>query len=212
MTDLKTDQEKAEELKQWWKENGVSVLTGAALAIAGVLGWQQWQAQKLSKAEEASALFAKQQQSFDPASLAQLKTQASSSPYAALAALNAAKHAAQNNNAKKAKKELEWSIDNASDNLIKQVARLQLIRLEISTKDFDAAKQNLEQPFDAAYSSLVEELKGDLFLAQDNFLDASKAYQQAIMLSNGNPPRYLQMKLDNLGIADIKNSNTSEGA
>ncbi|MEE9303763.1 MAG: tetratricopeptide repeat protein [Thiotrichaceae bacterium] len=208
MTDLKTDQEKAEDLKQWWKENGISVLTGVALAIASVLGWQQWQAHKLAKAEETSSLFAQLQQQADPAILAQLKTEASS-PYASLAALTAAKKAAQDGNADQAKSELQWTIANASDTLIQQVARLHLIRLQISTKNFDSAKTQLAQSFSPAYSSLVEELKGDLHFAQNELKEAADAYKQAIQLSDGNPPMYLQMKLDNLGGLGSK---TVEGA
>jgi len=207
MTDLKTDQEKAEDLKKWWKENGTSVLTGVALAIASVFGWQQWQAHQLSEAEEASSLYASQQQQADPAILSQLK--AKSSPYASLAALNAAKQAATEGQEDQAKTELQWTIDNTPDELIKQVASIQLIRLQISTKDFDAATSLINQTYSPAYSSLIEELKGDMHLAQDQTNEAATAYQQAIQLSDGNAPRYLQMKLDNLGLSS---DNTGEGA
>jgi predicted negative regulator of RcsB-dependent stress response len=199
MTDLKTDQEKAEDLKLWWKENGTSVLTGVALAVASVFGWQQWQAHKIAQTEEASALFAKQQIQSDPATLATLKTNASSSPYASLAALNAAKSAAKNGDEAQAISELQWTIDNTPDDLIKQVANLQLVRLEISAKKFESATSHINQTFSPAYASLVEELKGDLHLAQNQLKEAVKAYKQAIQLSDGNTPKYLQMKLDSLG-------------
>ena len=42
MTDFKTDEEKAEELKAWWKENGTSVMAGIALAVAALFGWEYW--------------------------------------------------------------------------------------------------------------------------------------------------------------------------
>ena len=47
--DLKTDDEKAEELKAWWKENGTSVIAGVALTIGGMFGYQQWQQYKLDQ-------------------------------------------------------------------------------------------------------------------------------------------------------------------
>ena len=213
MTDLKTDQEKAEDLKRWWKENGTSVMLGVALAIGSVVGWQQWQAHQLAEAEEASSLFATQQKQADPATLAELK-QKTSSPYASLAALNAAKQDVEADKEDQAKAELQWTIDNTSDDLIKQVASLQLARLQISTKDFAAAKSLLNQSYSPAYSSLINELKGDLYLAQDQISDAASAYQQAIQSSTGNAPRYLQMKLDSLGINpdNSDNSKTGEGA
>jgi len=201
MTDLKTDAEKAEEIKQWWKENGTSVITGVAIAIAGVFGWQQWQAHKVTQTEEASALFSqfnKEDKKANPAALAQLKADAASSPYASLGALYAAKQASSQGKDDQAKTELQWTIDNTSDSLIKQVAQLQLARLEISTKNYDNADALLNKPFDEAYSSLVKELKGDVFRAQNKLDDAVKAYNEALQLSKGNPPRYLQMKLDSI--------------
>ena len=209
MTDLKTDAEKAEEIKQWWKENGTSVITGVAIAIAGVFGWQQWQAHKITQTEEASALFSQlntEDKKTDPATLAQLKTD-SASPYASLGALYAAKQASNQGNEDQAKTELQWTIDNTSDALIKQVAQLQLARLEISTKSYDNANKLLNSTFDKAYFSLVNELKGDVFRAQNKMDDAVKAYNEAIQLSEGNPPRYLQMKLDNINQSTIQAGN-----
>ncbi len=200
MTDLKTDAEKAEDIKQWWKENGTSVAAGVAIAIAGVFGWQQWQAHSVTQTEEASALFSQlntENKKIDPAKLAQLKED-SASPYASLGALYAAKQASNQGNEDQAKTELQWAIDNTSDALIKQVAQLQLVRLEISAKSYDNANAILNNTFDKAYSSLVNELKGDVFRAQNKIDDAVKAYNEAIQLSEGNPPRYLQMKLDSI--------------
>ncbi len=59
MTDYKTDDEKVEELKAWWKENGTSVVAGITLAIVGLFGWQYWKDYKANTAAEASALYAK---------------------------------------------------------------------------------------------------------------------------------------------------------
>ena len=215
MTDLKTDAEKAEEIKQWWKENGTSVITGVAIAIAGVFGWQQWQAHKVTQTEEASALFSKiktedmkEANKAGTDALAKLKADSSSSPYAALGALHAAKQASNQGKDDQAKAELQWTIDNTTDSLIKQVAQLQLARLEISTKHYDNADALLNNPFDEAYSSLVKELKGDVFREQNKLDDAVKAYNEAIQLSEGNPPRYLQMKLDS--IYQPKNQSTNQ--
>ena len=201
MTDLKTDAEKAEEIKQWWKENGASVVTGVAIAIAGVFGWQQWKAHKLTQTEQASAQYShitKANKLADPATLAELKMNASSTPYASLAALHAAKQASTQGREDQAKSELQWTIDNTSDSLIKQIARLQLARLEISSKNFDSASSILNNTFDKAYSSLVKELEGDLFREQDKTDDAVKAYKDAMQLSEGKAPWYLQLKLDSI--------------
>ena len=38
MTDLRTDEEQAEIIKKWWSENGTSLVSTVAVAIAGVVG------------------------------------------------------------------------------------------------------------------------------------------------------------------------------
>ena len=38
MTDFKTDEEKAEELKAWWKDNGTSVMAGGLSASKVPIG------------------------------------------------------------------------------------------------------------------------------------------------------------------------------
>ena len=53
--ELKTDEERAEELKAWWRSNGTSVLAGIAIAIGGVFGWQQWQNYQQNESEAGSA-------------------------------------------------------------------------------------------------------------------------------------------------------------
>ncbi len=198
MTDLKTDAEKAEDIKRWWKENGTSVMLGVALAIGSVFGWQQWQAYKRTQTEKASSLFATQLKRSNTTTASTLKSKFSSSAYASLAALHTAKQASLENNTKKAQSELKWVISHTDDELLKQLATLRLARLTIHTGDLDTAQSYLSDTFAPAYSSLLEELKGDLLLVQKKPAEAAKAYRQAIQLSGSTPPRYLQMKLDNL--------------
>ncbi len=40
MAELRTEEEQIEAIKRWWKENGVSLLIGAAIAAAGVFAWK----------------------------------------------------------------------------------------------------------------------------------------------------------------------------
>lgn len=211
MTDLKTDAEKAEEIKQWWKENGTSVILGVALAIGSVFGWQQWQAYQFRQAEQASALFSQALHQNDKTPLETLKKDFSSSSYASFAALNTAKQASLTDNPQQAKEELEWVIEHSDDTLLKQLATLRLARINISTGDIETALSSLSGSFSSAYSPLVAELKGDAFLAQHKPAEASKAYHKAIQLSAGNPPQYLQLKLDNISSASHSSSSDSAG-
>jgi len=51
--ELKSDEEKAEELKAWWRANGTSVIAGIALTVGGMFGWNQWKEHQLTQSEVA---------------------------------------------------------------------------------------------------------------------------------------------------------------
>ena len=46
-----------EEIKKWWRENGLSVVLGLTLGVSGIFGWRYWQDVNVESAEAASALY-----------------------------------------------------------------------------------------------------------------------------------------------------------
>lgn len=196
MTDLKTDEEKAEELKQWWRDNGTSVLAGVALAIAGTFGWQQWQAHKISEAEIASGLFA--QMDTDKAAVEKLSSEYSSTPYGAFASLEKAKNAETEKNAKAAIEALRTATKSGQVN-VARIAKLRLARTLIANGELEEADSLLKEKLPSAYTSLVEELKGDLHFAKKELDKAREAYDRAILAAGRDSVDYLKMKRNNLG-------------
>ncbi|HIO93720.1 MAG TPA: tetratricopeptide repeat protein [Leucothrix mucor] len=200
MTDLKTDEEKAEELKKWWRDNGTSVLAGVALAVAGTFGWQQWQAHKVTQSETASDLLAKiNNGTADRASaIAQLETDFSSTPYAAFASLEKAKDAASNKDNKGSIEALRTA-SNSSQTNVARIAKLRLIRTLIADEKLAEADTLLSEKLPSAYTSLHEELKGDLYLAKKEIDKARQSYDRAILSAGRESVEYLKMKRNNLG-------------
>ena len=194
--ELKTDEEKAEEIKKWWHDNGMSVVIGVLIAVVGVFGWNQWKQHQLTQSEEASALYA--QIKGNKNVIEQLKKNYSSTPYASMAALMAAKLAAESGSDEKVVSELKWVIDNTSDNEILIVANLRLARMYITNNQLLEAKNILASNFDESYLALVSELQGDLFVAKNDIKSAIESYDKAIRLSSGGAPEYLQMKRDSI--------------
>ena len=198
MTGLKTDEEKAEEIKEWWKENGTSVLTGVALAIAGVFGWQQWQAYQVTQAEEASALFSqlKEGKVIDKTStIEKLVNDYATTPYATFALLEKAKVAKDNKTAISALREAAHS----EQINLSRIAKLRLIRTLIADGQLDEASTLLKVSLPSAYTSLIEELKGDLHLAKKEFDQARQSYDRAILTAGRDSIKFLKMKRNNLG-------------
>ncbi|MEZ5535767.1 MAG: tetratricopeptide repeat protein [Thiolinea sp.] len=202
MTDYKTDEEKAEELKKWWKENGTSVIAGVALAVAGLFGWEYWQNYKTGTAEAASALYTQAQNEADQAvslqQYARVRDEYSSTPYASMAALQSAKLHAEKGENQQAADALQWVINNSSETEYQEVARLRLARVYVAMQKYDDALALTQLDYGSAYESLLEEIKGDVFAAQSKVEDARKAYERAL-LTSGSGNELIQMKLDNLG-------------
>lgn len=202
MTDFKTDEEKAEDIKKWWKENGTSVVAGVALAIAGLFSWEYWQTNKIETAEAASAGYLIASREADKTvaqqQFANLQKDYSSTPYASMAALQSAKLYAEEGKDQEAATALQWVIDNSSEAEYQEVARLRLARVHIAMKKYDDALALTQQEYGDGFESLLDELRGDIFAAQSKVDDARKAYERAI-LTDGGANELIQMKLDNLG-------------
>lgn len=200
MTDLKTDEEKAEELKQWWRDNGTSVLAGVALAVAGTFGWQQWQSYKVTQTTTASGLLAQiKNGTGDKDSITEkLINEYSSTPYAAFAALEKAKDA-ENSGDSKASIEALRIATNSKQSGVAIIAKLRLIRSLITNHELDEASSLLSEKLPSAYTSLHEELKGDLYLAKKEVDKARQSYDRAILSAGRDAVEYLKMKRNNLG-------------
>ncbi|MEZ5479771.1 MAG: tetratricopeptide repeat protein [Thiolinea sp.] len=203
MSDYKTDEEKAEELKAWWKENGTSVVAGVALAIAALFGWEYWQKYQVETAEAASTLYLESREAESPEAAAQKRQQLrddySGSPYAALASLQTAKTHAEAGEYPQAAEALQWVIDNDKDAGHVEVARLRLARVNIAMGEYDKALALVDGDYAESYESLREELRGDIYTAQNQPEEARKAYQRALQTNGGGSSEFIQMKLDNLG-------------
>lgn len=55
---MRTEEEQVQAIKDWWKNNGTSLLIGIAVALAIVFGWQAWQNHQMQQRTEAASQFA----------------------------------------------------------------------------------------------------------------------------------------------------------
>ncbi|MFM2317925.1 MAG: hypothetical protein RLZZ215_546 [Pseudomonadota bacterium] len=199
----KTDDEQAEEIKNWWKENGVSVIAGIALAIAALFAWEYWQKYQITQMETASTLYTTTQTTADPAiatkNLEQLQSEYAKSPYAALASLDTAKQQAEKGEYEPAIAALRWVIAHSQDPDLKNIASVRLARVLASTGQYDEALSLASQTYAASYESVLEEIKGDIYSAQNKVEDARKAYERAILAAKNGSNELIKIKLDNLG-------------
>ncbi|MGB0866596.1 MAG: YfgM family protein [Granulosicoccaceae bacterium] len=198
-----TDEQQVEALKAWWAENGRSIMLGAGLGLAVILGWQGYQRYEVSQAAEASDLYGEVAASTDASvqsgHFETLKADYSSTPYAGLAGLQLAKAQVLAEDFSAAETTLAWVAANAAENDVQAIATLRRARVLVELKRYDDALAALPEVPAPGFGSLQSSVRGDILLAQGNRSEARLAFQQA--LSAGGPvadQQLLQMKIDDL--------------
>ncbi len=206
MADHETEDEQLRALKEWWSENGRSVIAGVVIGIGTLVGWKSWNVYHEQQALEASAKYNAMQSSVIAQNLdgvivlaEELKEDFKSTPYASLAAMILAKAKAEKGETSEVIENLQWVIDNSKQESVATIAKLRLARVYISDDSIEKAEALLNQNYPDAYTSLLEELRGDMFAAKGDIQAARDAYESAINAAEQNEVDYLKMKRDNLG-------------
>ena len=206
MAEYRTDEETIELAKSWWRENGVKLVSGVAIALAVALGYRGWQDHVRQQNETAADHFRQFEETQDATAPAveqtrkflyeQLKTQDASSGYAALAALLEAQRLAGRNEWAAAAKELQWVVAAAVSANIKDVARLRLARVQWAQDDLTLALKTLDGIDGAGLAGQLAELRGDILMAKGDRAAAYAAYQKAAAAEGKTPSPLLAMKRD----------------
>ncbi|MBM3350434.1 MAG: tetratricopeptide repeat protein [Betaproteobacteria bacterium] len=201
------EQEQLDELKAWWKANGkwvTNVLVGALVAFAAYQGWHTYQSKQSNEAStefQALQVVGEKDLKAIQAKSAVLMDKYSSTPYAARAAILAAKANYQAKEVKSAKAQLEWAAKNATESSVSAIATLQLANILAEEKDYEGALKLLDHTHDAGFDGLFSDLKGDVLLALGKKAEAKSAYEYALtkLESSGKYRALTQQKLDALG-------------
>jgi len=204
------EQEQIAELKAWWNQYRnliLVVVTVAAMTVGGIQGWRYY---RDKQALDAGELYVQlqgavggndQKKVQDIAAILAEKYPRTS--YAAFAALAGAKAAFESGDAAGARTRLQWVIENAREDEMREIARLRLAGVLLDEKKFDEALKLLEASRADALSALYADLKGDVLVAQGKSAEARSAYQLALDKSDAKSPYrgLIQIKLDALGSA-----------
>jgi predicted negative regulator of RcsB-dependent stress response len=204
------EQEQVDALKSWWKENGKWVLGAVTVALLGFAGMQFWKSHQTQQAGEAAKLYVeveKQVMSNDPKRVndaaAALIDKFGSSAYAPRAQLLAVQANLQAKDVARAKTQLQWVIEHASESGLQDTARLKLASILLDEKNFDEALKQLNATHPEAFTGLYADLKGDVLSAQGKTEEARAAYKQALEKIDAKSMyrNLVQLKLDGLGDA-----------
>lgn len=208
-----TEEEQVAALKDWWKANGSSVITGVISAIIIVLGWNFWQSYQQEKMNKASTLYeqmlkadaAMNSESVDKIAN-KLNTNYNSTAYSTYALLFAAKAKVEQQDLVAAKEQLQLAVLDSNDEELTHVARARLIRVLLDLQEYEQGLEiiaDIDQSALGGFEAIYEELKGDLYVAMGRVGEARTAYQAALSAGRSSP--LLQFKLDDLTSSDNVN-------
>lgn len=208
-----TDEQQADIIRNWLRENSLFMLGGIGLALASIFGWSQWEASELRGAEEASEIYenlvakirANAKEDAE-ALLQELVAGYEKSPYVDQARLHFTKFSLDRNDFDVAASYLESIIADSSNEELLQIARVRLARVRLQQAQYDEALSELDRiDPDSAFSARVNDVRGDIYVALDRPEDALAAYDAALT-DPRQPPTidraYVQAKRDSLGVDD----------
>lgn len=193
MTDLRTDEEQVELIKNWWKENGKTLLLSVIVVLGGWFGWNSWQTSQQQQAEAASELYSQlveavaqpaaqqteEQKSSAVALATELKTTYAGTSYADFGALFLARFAADAGDFDAAAAELQAVVNSSKAAAVKYTAQARLAQVLIQQEKFDEALALVNTVPDPAYTVQFEDAKGDALYRKGDSAEARNAWIRA---------------------------------
>ncbi|MBP8174331.1 MAG: tetratricopeptide repeat protein [Aeromonadaceae bacterium] len=198
------EEQQAEAIKSWIKENGRAVVLGAAIGLVGMFGWRYYNDYHQGKMEAASAAYDVVIKDLDQnkekafSTVSEFVSNYSGSAQGDLAALQLASAAVKAGKLDLAVSQLQTVADKGNA-AVKPIAAIRLARVLGEQGKFADAQKRLDSVTQKAYKAVVAEVRGDLYLQQNDKSKALAAYQEAVAAGGEQSSSELRSKLDDLG-------------
>lgn len=202
-----TETEQLEVIKSWWKRynNIITVtLSIVLLMISGYKYWN-WHQEKINQQasttyENLMLAFSNQDNKGVRGYANQLIKDYGDTVYSDAARLTLAKILVSHEKYSKAKEVLDYVATHSTMITLQQVAKIRLARLLAAEQAYDKAIDELSQVDSNSYLPVVNELKGDIYVAMGKYQQAALSYRKALTEAKthgiGNP--LLEMKSNEL--------------
>jgi len=211
--DYLTDDEQWEAVKRWIVENGLWVIAGVVLGVAGLVGFRYVENSRNDRALRASTEFSALTAALegnDPGRSRQIAEgiikDYPGSPYADQAQLTLARLFVDAGQQPSAVAPLTQVMSNSKDAELRRIARLRLARVLTDEGKPDEAIKTLAEDGAGAFAARFHQVRGDAFYAKKDYKSAVTEYQAA--LGSGDPSSadaaLLELKIADLGTAPNK--------
>lgn len=203
-----------ENIRNFMKSYGLLIVGGIVAGVVGLGGWSYWQQEKSAMYERNTAtvqqLMNDTQQADVTTALSgfagtadKITQDAPDSVQAILAQLVIADQAYQREDYASAEKALlQVNASKVDDEGLVAIVHLRLANVQVAQNKLDDALATLAKVKTGAFTSTVEERKGDIYVAKKDTESAKKAYQTAwdSLVKREEDSVILRMKLESVGV------------
>ena len=198
------EEQEINQLKDWWKENGKTIIVAFILGVGGMFGWRYWQAHQAEQIAQASAQYdaliysAQQDEQAKKANIEQFVQANSKTAYAVFALLDEAKKAAEKQDFAAAEANLNQALTESQDEVLISIVALRLSAVQFQLGQLDNALTTLHQVKGESFNARKAILTGDIQVAKGDKVAAKKSFEQAQQSGSQLEQQMAKMKLNNL--------------
>ncbi|MFC2331716.1 MULTISPECIES: YfgM family protein [Haemophilus] len=198
------EEQEINQLKDWWKENGKTIIVAFILGVGGMFGWRYWQAHQAEQIAQASAQYdaliysAQQDEQAKKANIEQFVQANSKTAYAVFALLDEAKKAAEKQDFAAAEVNLNQALTQSQDEVLTSIVALRLSAVQFQLGQLDNALTTLNQVKGESFDARKALLTGDIQVAKGDKVAAKNSFEQAQQSGSQLEQQMAKMKLNNL--------------
>ena len=198
------EEQEINQLKDWWKENGKTIIVAFILGVGGMFGWRYWQAHQAEQIAQASAQYdaliysAQQDEQAKKANIEQFVQANSKTAYAVFALLDEAKKATEKQDFVAAEVNLNQALTQSQDEVLTSFVALRLSAVQFQLGQLDNALTTLNQVKGESFNARKALLTGDIQVAKGDKVAAKNSFEQAQQSGSQLEQQMAKMKLNNL--------------
>lgn len=198
------EEQEINQLKEWWKENGKTIIVAFILGVGSMFGWRYWQAHQAEQIAQASAQYdaliysAQQDEQAKKANIEQFVQANSKTAYAVFALLDEAKKAAEKQDFAAAEVNLNQALTQSQDEVLTSIVALRLSAVQFQLGQLDNALTTLNQVKGESFNARKAILTGDIQVAKGDKVAAKNSFEQAQQNGSQLEQQMAKMKLNNL--------------
>jgi predicted negative regulator of RcsB-dependent stress response len=209
--ELQSEKEQLEEMRAWWSEYGRVVIAGVVIAVAGMIGFNQYNESRLTSQVAASELFELLAVHVTEGDLDEseavaddLFTNFAKTTYAAQSRLALARLYMDQNRDQDAVNALNELLAMNGNDELKNVGRHRLAHLLLYQDKPQEVVDLLEAVDVAAFAGLYDAVLGDAYTALGEYDKAGDAYRRA--LADPSPNQVVDRALVQMKLVDLPES------